>query len=164
LIHVANLDLRLADWGEIAQIALAITAVLAFVGAIVQIRLARSASRQVLTYNYTDRFANPELLPYHQKTIDLFNLGGADADQRYEAFLGWRNEDQLAALLVPNLFEELAGMYNQGLLHKGITKDFFGQTAVDLWNIASWFIERSQQSNERYYVQWQRMLEDMDLL
>ena len=155
--------LKLADWASIAEIVLAVIAVLALIGAVAQVAVARSVSRETLTYNYTERFATPEFLSFHQKTADLFALEGASADGRYAVFQGWKYEDQLAALLVPNLFEELAGMYNQGLLHKGITKDFFGLTALDVWNRGSWFIERSRKSNPRYYEQWELMLRDMDL-
>ncbi len=156
--------LKLADWASISEILLAAIALLALGGAALQIFAERSTTRETLTYNYTERFATPALLAYHQMTEDLFRLEGASGDQRYEVFQGWKYEDQLAALLVPNLFEELAGMYNQGLLHKKITKEFFGLTALDVWNRGSWFIDRSRQSTPEYYEQWELMLINMRLL
>ncbi len=159
-----SMDLHLTDWAAIAQIVLAVTALLALVGAAIQIKVARSASREALTYNYTQRFATPELLPFHERTDKLFRLDGVSAKKSYKRFQRWDYEDKLAALLVPNLFEELAGMYNQGLLHKGITKDFFGATALDVWKRGYWFIDLSRKSNPKYYEQWQLMLEAMNLL
>jgi len=157
-------DLSLSGWSAISTFVLAITTALALVGVAVQIRLARATTKQTLTYNYTERFAKPELLPFHQKTRSLFNLGGATADERFETFANWSTEDQLGALLVPNLFEELAGMYNQGLLHRRITKEYFGRTAHAFWDEGEWFILALRASYPRYYEQWERMLRDMGFL
>lgn len=159
-------DLRLSDWADISQLALVLIAALALIGAVVQIREARAVGRETLTYNFTHRFSHPEFLPYHQKTSDLFDHEGQNktADEQWESFHAWRVEDRIAALLLPNLIEELAGMYNEGLVHKRIAKDFFGYTALDFWNLGWWFIERSRMSHRNYYSQWQTMLEDMGLL
>jgi hypothetical protein len=158
--------LKLADWAAISQLALVGIAALALIGAAVQISKARSAGRETLTYNFTQRFSHPEFLPYHQKTSDLFDLEGQGktADEQWAAFHSWRVEDRIAALLLPNLIEELAGMYNEGLLHKQITKDFFGYTALDFWRLGWWFTSRSRSSHRNYYIQWQMMLEAMELL
>jgi hypothetical protein len=158
--------LKLADWAAISQLALVALAALALIGAAVQITQARSAGRETLTYNFTQRFSHHEFLPYHQKTSELFNLEGQGktADEQWAVFNGWSVEDQIAALLLPNLIEELAGMYNEGLLHKRITKDFFGYTALDFWRLGWWFTSRSRLSHRNYYSQWQTMLEDMGLL
>jgi hypothetical protein len=134
--------LNLANWASIAQIALALTALLALVVAAIQIVTARSVGRQTLTYNYTHRFSSPELLRYHEKTGELFAPSEDRAEERYRKFLALGRADQLAALVIPNLLEELAGMYNHGLLDKRIAKDFFGETARDIWVGGSWLVER----------------------
>jgi hypothetical protein len=157
-------DLKLADWASIAEMALAVIALLALVVAVVQILTARSAARQALTYNYTNRFSSPELLRYHQKTGELFAPSDDDADERYRQFLELSRADQLAALVIPNLLEELAGMYNHGLLDKKIAKDFFGEIARDLWEHGFWLIERWRQTDPSYYEQWGLMLAKMKLL
>jgi hypothetical protein len=159
-----DLDLNLAGWAAVSQVALAVTAFFALLGAAMQVRATRSASREVLTYNYTQRFAKPDLLPYHQKTAELFRRDGTSAEKQYRHFQKWKYEEQLAALLIPNLFEELAGMYNQGLLHRRISKEFFGYTSLELWERGHWFIELSRRSNPKYYEQWELMLQDMSLL
>ncbi len=155
--------LHLDQWAAIAQLVLACTAVAALLGAFLQLRDSRSTTRQTLTYNFTARFSSPELLPYNQMTRDLFELGDSSEDEGYERYLKRSFEDQLAVLIVPNLIEELAGMYNQGLLHKGIAKDYFGFTARELWNEGWWFIKRFRESDENFYAQWLLMLEDMEL-
>ena len=158
--------LKLADWADISQIALVVIAAFAFAGAVVQVWQARSAVRETLTYNFTSRFSHPELLPYHQKTSDLFDLAaeGRSVEAAWREFTSWEAEDQIAALLLLNLFEELGGMYNEGLLHKRIAKEFFGDTARVFWGRGWWFICRYRKSNPAYYRQWQKMLEDMGLL
>lgn len=156
--------LTLADWSAIAQIVLATTALSALVVAVAQIFVTRSSSRQELTYNYTHRFSSPELLPYHEKTGELFKAADSSADNRYQDFLAMGRADQLAALVVPNLFEEMAGMYNQGLLDKGIAKEFFGDAAKEVWNSGAWLIDRWRATDPTYFKQWQLMLENMDLI
>jgi hypothetical protein len=158
------MNLKLSGWASIAEVLLSATAFLALVGAIFQILSERWTARAELTYNYTERFANSTLLPYHQKTANLFRLDDGSGDERYADFQNWKYEDQLAALLVPNLFEELAGMYGYGLVDKKITKEFFGDTALGIWQSGYWFVERSRRTNPRYYEQWELMLEDMGLL
>jgi hypothetical protein len=159
-------DLKLADWAAISEIALVVIAALALLGAGLQVWQARAAARETLTYNFTHRFSHPEVLCYHQRTSDLFDLAAKEttAEERWLEFHAWKVEDRIAALLLPNLIEEMAGMYNEGLLHKRITKDFFGYTALDFWELGWWFISRTRLSHRNYYCQWEAMLEDMDLL
>lgn len=159
-----DLDLQLADWAAIAQIVLGVTALAALVVAIVQIAQARSNSRQILTYNYTQRFSSPELLPFHQITGELLAKTEASEEERYREFTARSREDQLAALLIPNLIEELAGMYNHGLVDKKIAKEFFGEIAREVWINGAWLIERWRATDPAYYKQWQEMLEAMGLL
>jgi hypothetical protein len=142
--------LHLDQWAAIAQLVLACSATVALVGAFLQLRDSRSTTRQTLTYNFTARFSSPELLPYNQMTRDLFELGDSTEDEGYEQYLN-------------RSFEELAGMYNQGLLHKGIAKDYFGYTAQELWNEGWWFIRRFRESDDNFYAQWLLMLEDMEM-
>lgn len=153
--------LHLDDLASIAQIVLAGVALLALGGATAQVLTTRSATRQTLTYNYTDRFSDPALIPFRVKTIDLFALDGHSEDERWRIVSRWPLEERIAALVLPNLVEELAGMYNQGLLNKEIAKDYFGFTASDLWNSGWWYISRSRETYTEYYVQWELMLEDM---
>jgi hypothetical protein len=155
--------LSLDQWAAIAQLVLAAIALAALVGAFIQLRDSRSTTRQTLTYNFTARFSSPELLQYNQMTRDLFQLGNCTEDEGYERYLNRSFEDQLAVLIVPNLIEELAGMYNQGLLHRGIAKDYFGFTAQELWNEGWWFIKRFREADENFYAQWLLMLEDMEM-
>ncbi len=158
---MSNAYLHLVDLASIAQIALACIAALALIGAVAQALVTRSATRQTLTYNYTDRFADPALIPFRQKTSDLFALSKATEDEKWEIYRRWSVEDKVEALLLPNLIEELAGMYNNGLLNKKIVEDFFGFTANELWNDGWWFIRRSRDTYAAYYSQWETMLRDM---
>lgn len=160
---MSTANLKLADWASIAEVSLAVIALLALIVAVAQILTARSAARQALTYNYTHRFSSPELLQYHQKTGELFAPSEDGADARYQQFLELGRAEQLAALVIPNLLEELGGMYNQGLLDKRIAKDYFGEIARDLWEHGFWLIERWRRTDPSYYEQWGLMLEKMKL-
>lgn len=159
-VGVPDIDLKLADWAAIAQIALALLALGALVGAIVQIYAARVASRVAITYNYTERFS--EVTRKHlMDAYGLFLLGSDTAEeQRFKEFLDWEAPKQLDALVVPNLIEEIAGVYNHNLLHKSIAEDFFGVLAADMWQLGSWFISRYREhaGDTNFYKQWEVML------
>lgn len=154
--------MSLANWADIAQIVLALAALGALIGAIVQIHAAKTASRVAITYNCTERFS--ETTRKHlTDAYDLFVLGGETAEDRFKDFLEWEPPRQLDALLVPNLIEEIAGMYNHDLLHKLIAKDFFGVLASDMWQLGSWFINlyRDHTEDVNFYRQWELMLIDI---
>ncbi|HKF84060.1 MAG TPA: hypothetical protein VKB23_13990 [Solirubrobacterales bacterium] len=158
-IQVPDIDLKLADWAAIAQIALAVLALGALVGAMVQIRAARSTSQVAITYNYTERFS--EVTRKHlADAYGLLLLGGEAPEDRFLAFLDWDPLKQLDALVVPNLIEEIAGMYNHGLLHRAIAEDFFGVLAAEMWQTGSWFITRYRDhaDDRDFYCQWEKML------
>jgi hypothetical protein len=151
--------MNLASWADIAQILLAITALGALFGAIAQIHAAKTASRVAITYNYTERFS--ETTRQHlTEAYDLFVLGGETAEDRFKDFLSWDPPRQLDALLVPNLIEEIAGVYNHNLLHKPIAKDFFGMLSSDMWQLGFWFIDlyRRHTEDANFYRQWELML------
>jgi hypothetical protein len=157
----ANAVLSLEDLVAISQIVLALIAALALIGAVAQALLTRSDTRQTLTYNYTHRFSDPALIPYRQKTADLLAVKEGEEDARWDVFRRMSLADQLAVLVLPNLVEELAGMYNNNLLNKKIAKDFFGFTAYRLWEEGWWFTQRARRTYADYYAQWEKMLRDM---
>jgi hypothetical protein len=157
-------DLHLADWASIAQIVLAITAVLALAGAIWQTHASGSATRASITFGFTTRFSSPEFLPYIGKTMELVKPSKDSAEVRFAAFHEMDREEQLAALVVPNLIEELAGMYNRGLLNKKITKDYFGDFARDLWVSGSWLFGSWREKDQEFFAQWYLMLKRMKLV
>jgi hypothetical protein len=55
------------------------------------------------------------------------------------------------------LIEEIAALYNRGLLDKAFTKGYFGDLAKERWDQGAWYFE----SDPAYYGEWRRMLEDM---
>jgi hypothetical protein len=97
--------LKLADWAAISEIALAVFAFAALVGAIIQIRTARTSSRVEITYNYTERFSN--LARDHLASFyELAHLPGASSEERLGAFLDWESKAQYDALTVPNFYRQ----------------------------------------------------------
>ncbi len=157
--------MRLDGAAQVAQIVLAASALVAVMVATAQVLSARSATKQTLTYNYMERFNSPELLPFHQKTADLFrSRTPADEGERYADFLKWDQKDKLAVLVVPNFFEEVAGMYNHGLLDRNVAKVYFGELGQDLWASGSWLIERWRKTDAGYFEEWEKMLRDMGYL
>ena len=142
---------------------LAVAAVLALGGAIGQTLSARSATRASITFGFTTRFSNPELLPYIRKTIEVFKSEGSP-EAMFAAYGEMDYAEQLATMVVPNLMEELAGLYNRGLLDKKITRDFFGDLARNLWVSGSWLFGPWREEDSAYFAQWLLMLKRMKLV
>jgi hypothetical protein len=72
--------------------------------------------------------------------------------------------ERLEVLVVPNLCEELGGVYKHGMVEKGVTKTAFGHTAKVLWDEFGWLIESARREDPDYYRDWQNMLIDMGYL
>ena len=154
--------LKLTDWAAVAQIALAIIALAALIAGIAQLKAARTSSRVEITYNYTERFstlARDHLAAFY----DLALIPGKTPSERLSTFLSWETDKQLDSLVVPNLIEEIAGMYNKNLLHKAIIREFFGVLACDLWQKNAWFIVeyRRHTDDQAFYRQWEKMLKSI---
>jgi hypothetical protein len=169
-INGPDIDLNLAGWADVAHIVIAVVALPALIATYLQVRSSREASKgdrektQVsLTYQYSERL--PALIIDHMR--DTKKLDRIDnPDKKYAVFSRWPSDKYLRALAVPNLIEEIAGMFNLGLLHKPLATDFFGGAARDLWDEWLWFIERLRASEKDadYYVQWELMLQQLGYL
>jgi hypothetical protein len=156
---------NLSGWASIAQIVVTVVAVLALIGATVQTLLTRSANRHTLTDNYTARWSDPTRNHLMVKTIETLTVKkGETPDQRWDQFHASSLQDQFDAMVIPNLVEEIAGMYNRGLLDKTAAKEYFGYPAHALWKRAEWFVYRARKDDSDYFIQWEAMLRKMKLL
>jgi hypothetical protein len=145
--------LSLDGWGDIAQFVIAIGGVLALAGAFGQLRLSRANARRGRVYEYADRFNDPVLLR---------------AAARYREY--WRNNtyadfdfldlgDQLECLMLPNLIEEVAVLYNRNLLDRNLAAQLLGVYVEVLWQASIPLVSevRQQENRSTIYSEWEEM-------
>jgi hypothetical protein len=126
-----------------------------------------------LAYNYFARYESPDLFACRAATRAFFVLPKSDdqgeeeslqreaIEERLEAMRGYAFPDLLSIFLIPNFFEELAGMYNRGLIDREVTKHYLGAVSLAVWNDLYWFVGRERQKNPNTYIEWLEMLRDV---
>jgi hypothetical protein len=141
----------------------------------------RQAGREQLAYRYFERLMHPDMIPFTQRWVALSKIRTADPDTGWKIpFLqrhlslsklspedpdtkwkSWREsplEDRLMTLVVPNLLEELAGMYHRGLVDQAVTKDFLAGLIVAWWEQGEWFIRRCRvDGSDEVFAQWEQL-------
>lgn len=162
LHHVqAGIVLVVGTVADTAQLALAVIALCALLGAIWQTSIARRSAREALTYNYFPRFAQAEI---RRSLAILLTLPEDSDEQRRARFNALTAEEQLEMLLAPNLCEELGGVYKHGMIAREVAKTSFGHTALLLWERAQWLVTPAREQDPGYFRDWQDMLIDMGLI
>lgn len=145
-----------------AQIATAAIACLALLGAVIQIRLARAATRRNLAYEYFKRFNDPTMHRYRVCATEFLNVKGPREAAHWDQWRsrGLTQTKRLEIVLVLNFFEELAGMYNRKLVDRDVVCEAFYAYSTEEWDKAWWFIERCCRTAPRTMDQWRRMNSD----
>jgi hypothetical protein len=145
-----------------------------------------------LTYSYVQRLNDPEMrtqLGFMRyivasappERLDVAKWGKLDDAARQAAQVAWdakpaedrvrqRLDDWIRldpetrnkAVAYPNFIEELAGMYNLGLLDRDAARLQFTEVP-GAWELAAPFIERYREDmrDPEYYTQWERMKDDL---
>jgi hypothetical protein len=153
------LALTLHAWSDVAQLVIAGAAILALVGATVQILLTRSLARRSLSYSYADRFNEPSMairIAKYQRYWDTHTY-----DQWY-ASAAVHDVTAQAILIVPNLIEEVATAYNRKLLDRNVAAMYLGSGIAVLWHSSAPLVTeaRAATGDEWLYYEWQTMMAD----
>jgi hypothetical protein len=158
---MTGVDLSLDGAADIAQIALAGLALLALAGAVWQTSSVRKSAREAITYNYFVRF---RALETGHALATLLEINSGSDEERRKRFRDMSVAERLEVLVVPNLCEELGGVYKHGMVERGAVKTAFGHTVKVLWDECRWLIESVRREDSGYYRDWQNMLIDMGYL
>lgn len=148
--------LTLDGWGDIAQFVIAIGGVGALIGVYLQLRLGHATSRRARVYEYADRFTEPKMLRASAEYVEYWESHSfADFDAMDLA-------DQLERLMMANLIEEVAFLYNRNLLDRNVAADILGFYVERLWNASSPLISevRSKENRATFYREWEEMQAD----
>ena len=152
LFEFAALGPSLQGWADIAQLVLAGAAVLALVGAYVQIRVMRGVHKRQLSYEYVRMVRSNDVLKL-TKNYRTFWKTKKWAD--YSALTG---PEQADLLVFPNLIEELAGQYNRKRIDREVIALSIGPLIEEGWAGTQEFIKGAQVTRSRWaYCEWQEM-------
>jgi hypothetical protein len=148
--------LSLDGWGDIAQFVIAIAALLALLGAVAQVKAVRSTARRARAYEYSDRFNRPETILMSARYTDYWE------HNTYEDFAALTRENRSKWLVLPNLIEEVAAMYNRNLVDRDITAEVLGPLAEAMWRRSIPLVVGSRKSRkDRWvYAEWEQMQKD----
>jgi hypothetical protein len=148
--------LSLSGAGDIAQIVLASTGLVALVGAYAQVRVSHNATRRGRVYEFADMLGQQEwvdetvrchegLPMFTSKTFSALSLG-----------------EQLGWLRLPNLIEEIAYLYNSGVLDQDVAAELVGVYVERLWASCAGFLRelRVSENRPRVFIEWERMQSD----
>ncbi len=151
-------SVSLSDWGDIAQIVIATTAILAFVGAAIELHLIRANARQTLAYSYAERIKKIDMI---QSTYRWRQYWRAHPD--YADFKTLEVDERAEWLTTVNLIEEIGALYDRKLVDRDVTAETLGVHLEKMWeDCADAFVMgiRQAQSNEWLYDYWEQMQRD----
>jgi hypothetical protein len=148
--------LSLDGWGNIAQFVIAIGGVLALIGAFAQLRLSRANARRGRVYEYADRINSPKILRASGRYREYWK------SHSFEDFSSLDLAEQLECLMLPNLIEEVAVLYNRNLLDRDIAAQLLGTYVEMLWKASIPLVSevRRKESRATIYSEWEEMQDD----
>lgn len=152
MIAVLSLD----GWGDIAQFVIAIGGVGALIGVYLQLRLGHASARRGRVYEYADRFTDSKMLRASGEYVEYWE------SHTFSDFAALSIVEQLDRLMMPNLIEEVAFLYNRNLLDRNVAADLLGFYVERLWDVSSSLVGEVRRAENRatFYSEWEAMQED----
>lgn len=151
MVRVATLSLNGA--GDIAQIVIAITGVVAFFGAALQIHLTRLNARRARVYTYAERLKQAETLEAAAKWREYWKT---------HSFSDWAElpiSERAEWLSLVNLIEEMAALYDRKLVDREVLAETLGVHIEGLWTDCVAYVAgaRAHHSNPWLFDYWEQM-------
>jgi hypothetical protein len=148
--------LSLAGVGDIAQIALAGIGLVALVGAYAQIRVSHNAARRGRVYEFAD------MLGQQEWTNETVRCREELPKFTSETFNALPLAEQLGWLRLPNLVEEIAYLYNCGVLDRDVAAELVGVYIEHLWASCAKVLRelRVAEGRPRIFIEWEQMQSD----
>ncbi len=157
------------NWATImGSIAAAVTALIAGVaaaGAFLGLRQNRARDRETRAHRYLERYNSPPEISSRTRVHDFFMSGprtGRLGRRRWERarigeWEGMTHAEKLDTVQGLNFWEELAGMYNLGLVDDEIVSEYFGTAALSIWAGTRWFVEYLRRDQPATMEQFEKM-------
>jgi hypothetical protein len=146
----------LDGWADIAQFVVAIGGVPAIVGVFAQLRLSRASTRRGRVYEYTDRINTPKMLRASARYREYWRHNG------FAEFSSLDLAEQLECLMLPNLIEEVAALYNRNLLDRDLAAQLLGVYVEVMWKASVPLVSevRGKENRSTIYSEWEEMQND----
>jgi hypothetical protein len=163
----STLFLSATDWMEVSAIAQIVTAgvaILAVLGAVVQLSQNRRIVRTTRAHRYLERYGNPREIPL---VANLSDFLVADPAKRSASLARWKamsTQERLEIIHGLNFWEELAGMYMRRLVDRAVVRDYFGSSALAYRARWRWFIDyqRTLQGSVELMKQFEIMCNEIE--
>lgn len=148
--------LSLAGLGDIAQVVLAGSGLAALGGAYAQFRVSHNAARRGRVYEFSDMLGLQEWVDETVRCHEGFP--GFTA----ETFTALPEVEQLRWLRLPNLIEEIAYLYNRGVLDRDVAAELVGVYVERLWASCAKLLRelRVSEGRPRVFIEWEQMQGD----
>jgi hypothetical protein len=155
-----DVALSLQQWGNIAQLAVAVVALIAFAGAVWQILSSNANAKRVRTYEYADHIGQQEM----RHLAAAYRRYFEDEKHTYDDFLTLNRARRNDLLALPNLIEQAAGLYHRKLLNRDVAAELLGAYCEALWSAGESFLKSVQdkQGENRFWA-WEAMISDARL-
>jgi hypothetical protein len=152
MVAVLSLD----GWGDIAQFVIAVGGVGALIGVYLQLRFGHATSRRARVYDYADCFNKREMLRASAEYVGYWE------SHTFADFDAMSLADQLEHLMMANLIEEVAFLYNRNLLDRNVAADILGFYVERLWNASSSLVNevRTKEGRATFFSEWEEMQAD----
>jgi hypothetical protein len=155
VLEIATSSSHYQDLANLAQVVLAGAAVLALIGALVQIRVTRAIAKRQLAYEYLHRFNSLEILKLREELREFWKQA------EWDTFKALTHQERGRLLIVPNLIEELGGIYNRRRLDRDVAALALGVMVEVVWNECQGLIKGCRADRgEWIYREWDDMRTD----
>jgi hypothetical protein len=145
--------ISLSGIGDIAQVAIAAAAVFGLGGVVIQVWIGRRHLHQERVFEYSRRFNEPSFIKLTARHTDFWQA------HTYAQWKTLDREDRAEWLIVANFIEEIATLYNRGLVNRSVAAQVFGSYVENLWNHSLPLIQgaRSDRSDDWIFAEWEEM-------
>lgn len=145
-----------------ANVATAVAAGFALIGAILALDHTDATARRARTAEYRARWDHPDLLEARIAAAEVLDTPESEQDARWEEWssnMDTKKRLQLIAIL--NFWEEVSSAFNQDFLDNDWFRSDFAWELQYTWERAEWFIRkyRGEDQNALGYCEWQLALE-----
>ena len=125
-----------------------------------QIRLGRQSRREEIASSYLARLNSRDFYNAMSKSREQLRSEDEQArEQVWQTFLAASLRRQQNYFLVMNLFEEVATLYNDGLVDDHAMRRLLGDTSRAYWREVRWFVLRYREEapDPGAFREWQEM-------
>jgi hypothetical protein len=150
-----QIALALHDWGEIGELVLAGTAIVALVFAWLELRSSRVAARRERVYAYQEQVNQRA---FREESVSYREYWEAHTFEDYKKLTRLQRNEML---MIPNLMEEIAALYNRKLLDRDVAAETLGIYVERLWTASMSFVHGLRANNgPPLYGEWEEMQRD----